>query len=488
MIRVLLFLVIVGALALGLGWVADQPGEVSVVFGAKQYQSTPLVALVVVLALALLAALAVALLGFLFRVPSRLRSRARERRRSHGLEALSRGMIAAGAGDLRQARRASADASRHLPDQPLTLLLEAQTALLAGDRDATERTFARIAENPQTRVLGLRGLHLEAQRRGDAVAAHGLAETAHKIAPLPWAAQAVLEHHSGNGDWRQALLTVDANQAQKVIDKTTANRQRAVLNAAIAIDLDRDAREPDQALRFASHAVTLAPDLTPAAALVGKLLARRGDLRKGSRILEAAWRLQPHPELARVYLDLRPGDSSADRLKRAKALAALVPKDPESRLTVAQAAIAAREFGVAREAIEPLANGADGKSPTARVCATMANLEEAENGGSGRVREWLARAARAPRDKSWIADGVISDTWSPVSPVTGKLDAWHWQTPPERFSQLWDPRHDPIVEPAPPPPPAVEIPAPPARLEFDRPSDIATGLLHAPDDPGTVKA
>ena len=42
---------------------------------------------------------------------------------------------------------------------------------------------------------------------------------------------------------------------------------------------------------------------------------------------------------------------------------------------------------------------------------------------------WLARAVHAPRDAAWIADGVIAASWSPVSPVTGRLDAFEWKVP-----------------------------------------------------------
>ena len=48
-----------------------------------------------------------------------------------------------------------------------------------------------------------------------------------------------------------------------------------------------------------------------------------------------------------------------------------------------------------------------------------------------RSRSALARASRAPRDPAWIADGVIADHWAPVSPVTGRLDAFVWTTPTE---------------------------------------------------------
>jgi HemY protein len=36
---------------------------------------------------------------------------------------------------------------------------------------------------------------------------------------------------------------------------------------------------------------------------------------------------------------------------------------------------------------------------------------------------------RAMHDPVWTADGYVSDRWRPVSPVTGKLDAFQWQTP-----------------------------------------------------------
>jgi HemY protein len=80
----------------------------------------------------------------------------------------------------------------------------------------------------------------------------------------------------------------------------------------------------------------------------------------------------------------------------------------------------------------------------------MADIAEAE-GDAGAVREWLGRAARAPRDKAWVADGLISDRWAPASP-SGELDAFAWRTPDERIAAPAEPspvEHQPH-EPAPP--------------------------------------
>src|SRR5204863_8630458 len=87
-------------------------------------------------------------------------------------------------------------------------------------------------------------------------------------------------------------------------------------------------------------------------------------------------------------------------------------------------AIDASEFGRAREALAPFV-----ATPTQRVALLMAEIERTEHGDSGRARAWTLRAVRALHDPAWTADGYVSDRWRPVSPVTGRLDAFQWQTP-----------------------------------------------------------
>ena len=53
----------------------------------------------------------------------------------------------------------------------------------------------------------------------------------------------------------------------------------------------------------------------------------------------------------------------------------------------------------------------------------MARIEGEQHNDTGRVREWLARAVNAPRDPAWTADGIVSDRWAAISPVTASLSA-----------------------------------------------------------------
>jgi HemY protein len=62
------------------------------------------------------------------------------------------------------------------------------------------------------------------------------------------------------------------------------------------------------------------------------------------------------------------------------------------------------------------------------VAALMAALEMAQ-GDEGRAREWMARALNARRDPAWTADAFVSDHWLPISPVSGRLDAFEWKDP-----------------------------------------------------------
>jgi HemY protein len=232
----------------------------------------------------------------------------------------------------------------------------------------------------------------------------------------------VFEACCAAGDWTGALERLDRNHKSGLVDRATYARQRAVLLTARALAAEEHDR--DNAKALALEAVKLAPTLVPAAALAGRMLGDGGDLRRASRIVEAAWKANPHPDLAETFAHLRPGDAARERLSRVQTLAEKAPGHIEGALAVARSALDAQEFAVARAALAPLLT-----SPTQRVAMLMAELEEREHGDEGRAREWMTRAVHARRDPAWTADGFVSDRWMPISPVTGRLDAFQWKDP-----------------------------------------------------------
>jgi len=420
MIRVITFLILLALIALGITWIADRPGEVAITWLGYRIETSIMVMLAALLLAVAVCIMIWSLLRSVWLAPSRMKASMRRKREERGRRAVMRGLIAVGAGDARAARRYTDDAKKIARDEPLTLLLTAQAAQLSGDRAEAERTFRAMTEHEPTRLLGLRGLFIEAQRRDDLANARLYAEEAAKIAPsLPWAGMAALQIRCAEGDFAGALDMLERNRASGALDRATFKRQRAVLLTAQAIALEQSNRDGAKAAAY--EAVKLAPDLVPAAAMAGRFMAENGELRKAAKVIERAYRASPHPDLAETYIYLRYGDSALDRLGRARKLAAMVPNNVEGAVALARTALKAREFAEARKALAPYL-----AQPSQRIALLMAELEQAD-GNEGAVREWTARAVHASRDPAWTADGFVSDRWLPISPVSGRIDAFEWK-------------------------------------------------------------
>ncbi len=495
MIRLVFFLIVVGAISLGAAWFANRPGDVVITWQGLRIETSLLVLAAAVLALMAILGLLWSLARTALRSPMTLANHLHNRRGARAFEAISSGLVAVGAGDMAAARRLAAEVNRLAPGEPLALLLSAQSAQLSGDREGAERAFRAMANRADTKVLGLHGLYVEAQRRDDPASAQAYAEEAARTAPsLGWAGRAVLEFRCAAGDWAGALALLERRKSG--LDKATYRRQRAVLLTARAMEIEDTDR--DSAKAFALEAVKLAPALVPAVALAGRMLAEGGELRKASRIVAKAWNAHPHPDLAQTYAELRFGDAARDRLARVELLARRAPGNVEGALAIARAALDAREFGKARAALTPHLS-----APTRRVALMMAALERAERADEGRAREWIARALNATPDPQWTADGYVSDRWLPVSPISGRLDAFEWRVP------LTGAVNAPLIEPGPSAVAPLESFAEPARESEQNPpaggeaqaaaSSLAPSrqdrpppktpavipLVHAPDDPGT---
>ncbi|MDW5317874.1 heme biosynthesis protein HemY [Rhizobium sp. PL01] len=426
MIRILFYVLIVLALGAGFAWLADRPGELSLIWQGQRIEMSLMVAATLLASLVAAILLVVWFIRVVWLSPHSISRYFRARKRDRGYQALSTGLIAAGAGDSALARKMTARTHALLSadQEPLIHLLEAQTALIEGKYDDARKKFELMADDPETRELGLRGLYLEAKRLGANEAARQYAERAADKAPhLPWATLAALDYRSQTGQWDEAIRLLDQSRTAHVIERKEADRKKAVLLTARAAEkLESD---PKGARDDAQAALKLAEDLVPAGLIAAKALFREDNLRKGAAILEKLWKQDPHPEVAKLYVRARSGDSATDRLKRANKLEALRPNNPVALAAVAEAALEARELPLARSKAEAAAR----IQPSESIFLLLADIEEADTNDDGRIRHWMNQALKSPRDPAWTADGVTAPEWLPVSPVSGRLDAFEWKQP-----------------------------------------------------------
>jgi HemY protein len=257
----------------------------------------------------------------------------------------------------------------------------------------------------------------------------------------PWVLTNLLELQVRAGEWQNAQATLGEAIKAKLVPVGSGRHHQAALLLAQSRAAEDDAA---RALSLAGEAQDLAPDFAPAAARRAQLLQRAGNQHKAAKAIETAWRRAPHPLLAEAYAALVADEPPLARVKRSERLAALTPDHVESRLVVAQAALAAQLWGEARRQlaaiVSPLGDaspGADAR-PAARICRLMAALEEAEHGDGAAARVWLARAAEAPPDPLWICNSCAAESrdWQPLCPRCRRFDSLAWQVPARAVTSL----------------------------------------------------
>lgn len=434
LIKIVLFIGIVAALAFGAGQLIESSGGMRITLASTEFTLGPLESVIGVLLLLFalwvllkLVSLAVAILRFMSgdeTALSRWWGRNQERR---GFEALSDGMMALASGEGRLAMTKAARAERYLKRPALTNLLTAQAAEMVGDRKKAEETYKKLLADDRTRFVGVRGIMKQKLADGDTDLALKLAEKAFALKPKHEETQDVLLRlQAGNHDWKGARKTLGAKLRHGSLPRDVHRRRDAVLALSEARDLiDEDS--PIERKEATIEANKLSPDLVPAAVMASDQYVRDGKPRYAARIIKKAWAASPHPDLAAAFARIEPNETPKARIKRFGEITRIKPEDSETRMLLAELNIAAEDYEAARRALGDLSE----TDPTARSLTIMAAIERGSGAQDAVVKGYLARALTAPRGPQWVCDNchTVHPDWEPVCGNCGAFDSLAWKRP-----------------------------------------------------------
>lgn len=417
---------IVGSLVIAAvaAWVISLPGTLTLEVAGWRMQPRLGTAVVILLVAAAIIIIVWSIVRRILGAPRAMARRRAMRRREQGVQALSDAVIALQSGDPARARIMAREAQARLPGSGAAKLLEARADLALGDMPSAREHYRALISNERTAVAALTGLYDQARAQQRPDAALTFARKTLALAPqTPWAEQAVFDDLAQRGQWAEAVAMVNAEVAGTREAKARKRRKQAVIETARAREAETG--QPNAALDHALTALKLLPDFVPAALIAARIYGNRGEARRAQSLLRRIWRATGHPDAAALYAHAQSGASALERLKRMREIVDLPPGHRAAGMALARAAIDAYDWPLARTALEPFA----GTDATQGVASLMAEIEEGQTGDQGKAREWLARAVRAPRDPAWTADGIVSDEWEPLSPVSGRLDAFEWKVP-----------------------------------------------------------
>lgn len=430
--RVFWFLIFIGLVATAASWLADHPGSLRLNWLGYRIDTSVAVLVFSIAIIAMITSLFYRFWVDLRRAPRRILNHLKDRRRQRGYVALSQGLVAVASGDVADAKRQAKRAESLLAEPAMTHLLSAQAAQLSGDTQAATRFFTDMLEQRETEFLGLRGLLMQSMKRDDHDEALEYAKRAFALQPKSdWVAKTLVELQVRSQQWSDAEQTLQTAIKNKALLSADVKQNHAAILYQLSMQ-SLELSEGDTALKHAEAAHAMAPVFIPAALHLARLYIKAGRPRKAVPVIEAVWVSSPHADLLEPYWTATGIDDAMARVQAAQFLSGLNPNHLESRLAIAQSAIDAKLWGVARTQLE----AAIDENATGRAYHMMAALEEAEHGDHDKAREWLMQAANAQPEPAWICDscGNAITEWQALCGKCNSFNSFVWRTPPRVLS------------------------------------------------------
>lgn len=362
-----------------------------------------------------------------------------DKRRDRGMRALVLGLSAVAAGDARVAGYQAARMRKFMPkDGGLPHLLEAQAARLQGNDLVARAHFDALMRDKDTAFLGVRGLMQDAMDHADVDAALVLARKAQDMHPKQkWILRTVFGLEVQKHDWASAEKTLKSAERVGAFTPEEAQSNRLALLMAQA-DQDLRAGLQAQALHHLRDAIQISAAFVPAAVRLARLCIDLQKKREAARIIERAWRANPHPDLIPLWDALAPENKASDAMVRMRwyeRLVALRPDHAESQLAAARAALEGGLWGEVRQYLVM----AETLHPSPRIYRLWARLEE-KTGHPETAKRMLEKAADAPADPVWTCrqTGRIYERWAPIAEPHGTFNTIVWDYPDARKNLLSD--------------------------------------------------
>ncbi len=427
MLRLLIFFLLLATLSLTGAWLLDNDGPVSITWLGYRIDTTVMTLLTAVFLLLLTAIFCTRFLFWITHLPERISLRRAGGKQNQALTALTEGFTAIAAGDVDHAKRATSKATKLLGNQPLALMLAAETARLQGNEKLTKQRYTALLENKTTAFAGLKGLLQQARRQGDMQKALELAEEAyHNNTDATWLPPILLELYQYHNRWDDIATLLKRLNPKHYPDIDIAHLTAIAQYMQARMHYEKAAYGEAYTLLSAAHKAL--PEFVPITILYVQTTLKLQKTRRSKTILKEAWRHTPHPDLTDSFFDLHAEVKPKTLLTYAEKLANGNPSDPESHILLARASIVAERYNKARNHLKQAMEHRE----TASLFELMAKIETSgPEPDPAEAAQWRDKAKQASPDPSWVCQQchTVHDAWQPVCRHCHSYLEIAWVTP-----------------------------------------------------------
>ncbi len=336
--RILLFLIFTALISLGINWVVENNGEISMVW--LGYQITTSVAFVIfsLIFVMILLVVVLQLLYTLITFPSRVGKKLKEYKVEQNLKDLQIGYAALLSGDFDQAKKISHklidSPSKNKSIENLSQMLIAKVAQEDGNKQLADDYFDKFMAKGKTKFFAIKGKLDAAFKAGDVEEAISYAEEAYRLKPKTKdGAHSLLELYKKANKF---------DKAEEFLNKYK-NKHRFFADKYNSIDVEKEladiwfikAKEIygtaggfkvnlEKALKYVNKSLGFNPNRHEYIALALRICREMKNEKLAKTITEKAWRETQSIELGSIYLETisstDPKESTRKKLKAIEGL------------------------------------------------------------------------------------------------------------------------------------------------------------------------
>lgn len=331
------------------------------------------------------------------------------------------------AGDMDEARQALSALRKIIGNDMIIDVLTLKIYKGEKNFDKMEELSAKLIDNPNLQLVGMKA-SLEAQLQKKEFE-HAL-QTANKAfevrQDLYWVIESAFNLRAKADDWEGALQVLNSGYKKQLISP----EQYKTLKAVSLYQLALAAKAKGDNLnffKFCTQALDTCNTLVPAALSLARYYVENDNqIRKAAKILSKIWRCNPTAEVAEAYLNLWPNDKPIERVQRMESLALTNSIRPSlNNLLLAELDLKAGLRGKTKSEFEIFLIN----NPATKLLAKLIyEYEKTFNKDPQAAENWKNKAGNCAQDSVWMCQdcGHNGNEWLPVCPKCGTVGKYKW--------------------------------------------------------------
>ena len=311
-----------------------------------------------------------------------------------------------------------------LKNNPISIILRAEAAKKSKKFDIAENHYNTMLLNPDTKILGLRGLLEQNLKKQDYHHALIYAEEIYNINPrLDWIYKTIIQIIVRTKNWHK-LIEISKNAFNKrIIPKTDYFKSISIAKYEIA--LIKESISSIESSQLLKDANSDRPNFPPIVKKFANLLIQNNQLSKAKNLIFKCWSIEPHPMLFEELIEISKRENSSI----VSATSKLIKNNAtsyDSIIVLVKANIIENNWIRSKELIKPVLTA----RPNKTICELMYEIEIGITGNAQKANSWKNRAALGDIEKTWVCknSGTIQEEWSSVS-EGGFFDSLEWAWP-----------------------------------------------------------